>query len=336
MAEPKPRTFKRVCFKLLETCIFASMGVIDNALRIIGPFFVLFAVTLISGVIWAWFKYILDTVADPGTPMRYVHITIACTLIFNVAWNYFRTVFVSPGQTPDEYDQNDIETGVVSKLDPGKFWDGFGRFCKKCRKPKPPRAHHCSICRKCVLKMDHHCPWVATCVGHRNYRTFYLFMFWLWTGCVYVMCTMGPAFLSNLHRKRGQRENGAVVFSFILAFSVSIAVGLLLSWHTYLIATAQTTIEWYNNHMFKQEARKRGTKWVNQWDIGIIANFALVLSTGDKPKNFIFWFLPSLDPPQGDGLSFPLRGHVLKEEEVPMAPLDLQPSNPMVVEGRTE
>lgn len=48
------------------------------------------------------------------------------------------------------------------------------------------------------------------------------------------------------------------MFSFILAFSVSIAVGLLLAWHTYLIATAQTTIEWYNNHMFKQEAKKRG------------------------------------------------------------------------------
>ncbi|PVU90248.1 hypothetical protein BB561_004965 [Smittium simulii] len=28
-------------------------------------------------------------------------------------------------------------------------------ICLKCKKVKPPRAHHCSICNRCVMKMDH-------------------------------------------------------------------------------------------------------------------------------------------------------------------------------------
>ena len=33
------------------------------------------------------------------------------------------------------------------------------RYCKHCRRAKPPMAHHCHICQRCVLRMDHHCPW---------------------------------------------------------------------------------------------------------------------------------------------------------------------------------
>ncbi len=36
---------------------------------------------------------------------------------------------------------------------------GEARFCSKCGRHKPPRAHHCRLCRRCVLRMDHHCPW---------------------------------------------------------------------------------------------------------------------------------------------------------------------------------
>jgi hypothetical protein len=49
-----------------------------------------------------------------------------------------------------------------------------------------------------------------------------------------------------------------VIMSFILALSVCFAVGLLLSWHVYLVVSAQTTIEWYGNRVKAQEAKKRG------------------------------------------------------------------------------
>ena len=53
---------------------------------------------------------------------------------------------------------NDPGTLDYSRVE--KLNDDQKEFCKKCNKPRPLRAHHCSTCDRCIMKMDHHCPWV--------------------------------------------------------------------------------------------------------------------------------------------------------------------------------
>ena len=139
-----------------------------------------------------------------------------------------------------------------------------GGYCRKCRKFKPPRAHHCHICKTCVLKMDHHCPWVHNCIGYYNYRYFWLFLCYMWLGCVYsVLLTAFPFYkaISSKTRPRGEEEHNSrkmIVFVFVLCLSVGIAITILFGWHVYLLLTAQTTIDFYINRTKEWKLRKQG------------------------------------------------------------------------------
>ena len=57
-----------------------------------------------------------------------------------------------------------IRCGGISDKHVSLLQSGEARFCQKCDRHKPPRAHHCRVCKHCVLRMDHHCPWINNCV----------------------------------------------------------------------------------------------------------------------------------------------------------------------------
>jgi len=150
-------------------------------------------------------------------------------------------------------DLNDIQTITVSST-------GAPRYCKKCHVSKPDRTHHCSTCKRCVLKMDHHCPWLATCLGLHNYKAFVLFL-------IYISLFSWACFANSawwmwreLFEDSGYLEEAAPINIILLAV-ISGIIGLVLtgftSWHIYLCAKGQTTIEKLEKTRYLSGVRSR-------------------------------------------------------------------------------
>jgi palmitoyltransferase len=57
---------------------------------------------------------------------------------------------------------------------------------------------------------------------------------------------------------------------------VLFALTLFILWHAYLVATNQTTIEFYSNRMDASDARRNGQRWVNPYSVGPRGNFEQV------------------------------------------------------------
>ena len=136
---------------------------------------------------------------------------------------------------------------------------GEARFCKKCQCVKPDRTHHCSTCGQCVLKMDHHCPWLATCVGLRNYKPFLLFLIYTSLYCWFCFAVSASWVWAEI-KDDVQMDEGLMVVNTILLAVLGGIIGLVLSgftgWHIYLAATGQTTIESLEKTRYLSPLRK--------------------------------------------------------------------------------
>jgi palmitoyltransferase len=168
-----------------------------------------------------------------------------------VNWSYTAAVFTDPGSTLARYNgYNQLPTQEGGELQYTSFTvkasTGDLRFCKKCQTKKPDRAHHCSTCKRCVLKMDHHCPWLATCVGLRNYKAFLLFLIYLSLFCWMCFATSANWFWREVVSDGDYTDVFMPVNGILLAVLSGI-VGLVITgfaaWHLYLTGKGRTTIE---------------------------------------------------------------------------------------------
>jgi hypothetical protein len=102
--------------------------------------------------------------------------------------------------------------------------------------------------------------------------------------CLYVAFLALPAMFRSESALWGSgNERTSAVFCFIICFSLSIALCILLVWHIYLSATAQTTVEFYY-YTLEENAVK------NVFDSG---NYYINICSALGPPGYagIYWLL---------------------------------------------
>lgn len=175
---------------------------------------------------------------------------------------------------------------------------GARRFCKWCSVYKPDRAHHCRMCRSCITRMDHHCPWVANCIGYRNYKYFFLLLLYAGVGCWYMLHTIQSSVALIFVEEFTPTNRFLIVLCATMLFIMGSVLVVFLTFHVFLMIEATTTIEFCEKAYSQSRTR-------SVYYLGIYKNIEAML--GPRPY---LWLLPTAGA-SGDGTYFPvLVGHI--------------------------
>ncbi|GAB2272564.1 Probable protein S-acyltransferase 16 [Dionaea muscipula] len=236
--------------------------------------------------------------SSPGLMNAIVFTTLAIMCVSN----YAIAISTDPGRVPASF-LPDVED-VDSPIHEIKRKSGDLRYCQKCSQYKPPRAHHCRVCKRCILRMDHHCIWINNCVGHANYKVFFVFVLYASIACIYSLvlllgCIMNDS-LKNEQQSEGSSRAVYVIYA-VLVIPLTIALVVLFGWHVYLIFGNKTTIEYYEGVRAMWLAEKGGEVYMHPYDLGPLENLTAVLG-----PNMMSWVCPT-SKHIGSGLRFRTR-----------------------------
>ncbi|XP_068643169.1 probable protein S-acyltransferase 16 isoform X2 [Aristolochia californica] len=168
----------------------------------------------------------------------FTFLVIMSTVTYGIA------IVRDPGHIPASFvpEIEDAESSIHEIKRKG----GDLRYCQKCSHYKPPRAHHCRVCKRCILRMDHHCVWLNNCVGHANYKIFFVFVMYAVTACIYAMVLLVGSAAHDVHSDNEQNGGSfktSLIICGVLLVPLTLALSILLGWHVYLTLHNKTTIE---------------------------------------------------------------------------------------------
>ncbi|KAL2271028.1 hypothetical protein VTJ83DRAFT_399 [Remersonia thermophila] len=139
----------------------------------------------------------------PGPLSRRQSLTFNALLLC-LWWCYYRACTVDPGRYvfPSSQQLSPPSSSPNAPLSSGSSSSGptttttttttTTRWCKKCSRPKPLRAHHCRHCARCIPKMDHHCPWTGNCVSMQSFPDFLRFLVYANLALAYLASLLWP------------------------------------------------------------------------------------------------------------------------------------------------
>lgn len=227
-----------ICLVILMILLFKQTGLHWSLLELNNPVYGGFYVAL---VIISLCLYYTACLVDPG----FVAVSPPSTRPETVSL-HVQGSDTSDGHSDQEVEINMAECSVpladsgqlVTKRNRYKY-----RYCDYCEIQPPLRAKHCVDCKLCVRRYDHHCPWLATCIGERNHRYFWWFLFVTSVLIVWTFVIVWESFITKKTWTEWFHSNIALFFvTVVLVLSGPVVAGLFI-FHSYLVLSGLTTWE---------------------------------------------------------------------------------------------
>lgn len=141
-------------------------------------------------------------------------------------------------------------------------------WCNRCESPVQVESKHCFDCNKCVDCFDHHCPWLNTCIGSRNYHTWFaaawslLLMLGMLAATTLALLAenAGTGLALEIYGMGGGVLLGLFIVILVIHLPLWALTLSLICFHVYLCYWGVTTYDYMTGKVSKRKEEQRAKK----------------------------------------------------------------------------